>query len=312
MKPSVLVEALADWGCDPTPYEPDGKPWHTKTTPGGWEPVGIINHHTAIGTKLPVTERAQSAQLRDLRVGGPKLPGPKCHLSPALVPGDTGRARVWLVGWGNVNHAGKGWRPVLDAVRAATYDGTPAPADTEKTGRDGNPFFWGLEYQHPGIAGVEWPDALLDVGHRANAAICEAMGWPRQEWQHRVLEHREWTRRKSDRSWTGSVRDAVALLAEEGPMPSAEEIAKAVWTFRVPNLQPQGTMAAQTAISQVEDGMDLAVERLASIERLVTALAAPTLTQAQLADLLRPSLRADVDAGTVADQVLAALAVRTA
>jgi hypothetical protein len=208
--PADLAQALADWGCDPTPFEPDGKPWSSHTTPGEWHPAGVLHHHTTGPAKILTDRSTITATLRLLRSGRPGLPGPLCHLAPAMVPGEHD-ARVWLIGWGNCNHAGLGDQRVVDHVRAGDYAGRPGTAEDA----DGNPTFWGLEYLHPGDA-TAWPDELLDVGHRAACAIAEAQGWDPKSWPGRMAEHRDFTDRKIDRSWTGDVRTAVADTRDEG------------------------------------------------------------------------------------------------
>lgn len=202
--PDILVEALRDWRVDVAKFEPGGTAWHRATTPGGWNPRGVMHHHTTGPATLLTSQAAQLATLRVLRFGRKDLPGPLCHLAPAMVPG-TKRARVWLIGWGNVNHAGMGSSVNLGQISAAQYRGK-APIGPGTV--DGNPHFWGLEYLHPGVSAVAWPDALLEVGHRAAAAICDAQGWTVNP-GGRNIEHREWTTRKTDRSWHGDVRGAV-------------------------------------------------------------------------------------------------------
>lgn len=216
--PSALVTALRDWGCAPEPYEPDRRAWHAHTTPGGWKPVGIGHHHTTGPRQLLTHSSPQVSTLRVLRDGRSDVPGPLCHLAPAMVPG-TSRARVWLVGWGNVNCSGRGSSRTLDRVAVGTYNGTrPGPDDT-----DGNPYLWGLEYLHPGDD-TPWPDALLDVGHRAACAICQVSGWSVTAWPGSNIEHREWTTRKIDRSWTGDLRAAIRRLAQRGPGMDAQDV----------------------------------------------------------------------------------------
>jgi hypothetical protein len=138
------------------------------------------------------------------------VPGPLCHLAPAMIPG-TSDARVWLVGWGNVNHGGMGNSRTLNAVRAGKYAGAAPGADDIDT----NPWYWGMEYMHPGTTPT-WPDALLEVGHRSACAICEAQGWSTPAWPGSNVEHRESTRRKIDRSWAGDLRKAIRDTIEGG------------------------------------------------------------------------------------------------
>jgi hypothetical protein len=128
-----------------------------------------------------------------------------------MIPG-TSDARVWLVGWGNVNHGGMGSSRTLNAVRVGKYAGAAPGADDI----DANPWYWGMEYMHPGNTTTPWPDALLEVGHRSACAICEAQGWSVPSWPGSNVEHRESTRRKIDRSWAGDLRKAIRDTIEGG------------------------------------------------------------------------------------------------
>lgn len=287
--PSQLVTALKDWGVTVKAYEPDGEPWYSHTTPGGWSPVGVMHHHTAGSAKLLTTAATQEQMLNLLRNGRTDVPGPLCHLAPAMIPG-TSEVCAWLIGWGNVNHAGMGSSTTLSRVRVGEYAGqAPGSDDT-----DGNPFFWGFEYLHPGDS-TPWPDALLEVGHRAACAICEAQGWSVPAWPGSNIEHREWTRRKIDRSWAGDLRSAIRDTIEEGKMATvdltpaavkavADAAAAAVATRKLPNLDPatgkpiEGSgIALGTALSQLERWEDqergVATQTLAAVKTLAAALA---------------------------------------
>jgi len=260
------LDALRDWGVPVKAYQPDGTAWWRHTTAGGWAPIGVMHHHTAGSRKVLTDATSQAAMLRLLRVGTAAassrmaardtadeeiasavaehltagalachdaqdigggrrvgLPGPLCHLAPAMVPG-TDQARVWLIGWGNTNHAGLGSARVADLIARGEYQGQAPGPDAV----DGNTLLWGLEYLHPGDS-TPWPDALLDVGHRAACALSEACGWSRPAWPGSQLEHREWTTRKIDRSWTGDVRAAVHAIAEGDTVALTKDDADTVW-----------------------------------------------------------------------------------
>lgn len=282
--PAHLVTALHDWGCDPV-----ARPgWDTHHRDGPWDPVGVLHHHTTGGDALtnPATQAATRHTLWD---GRSDLPGPLCHLSPC-VDAATGRARVWLIGYGRTNHAGLGSSLVADLIRSGAYQGQrPGPDDT-----DGNTLLWGLEYVHPGDR-TRWPDALLDVGHRAACAICEATGWPRDQWPGRQAEHREWTRRKVDRSWTGDVRAAIRTVMEGADMELDDKVkltpsrAEALNLTRAANnrLTPSQTVPVEQLLmwggargSQILD----AVRQVLALERQQSAtLAALTQTVRLLA-----------------------------
>lgn len=221
MKPQLLEEAIKDWGVEFRPYPFSDKPWHQFTTPGGWAPVGIMHHHTT-GYKTmlePGWNKDKGNMLRLLRSGRPGLDGPLCHLAPTFM-GKNKRV-VYGIGWGNVNHAGAGRPAVASAVRLGKFDGNAYGDDAV----DGNVLFWGLEYLHPGLPGIPWPDELLDAGHRTAAAICEASGWTAKSWQGSNIEHREWSGRKPDRAWaqwgTG-LRSAIDVLASSTTEPEVD------------------------------------------------------------------------------------------
>ena len=267
-----MVEALEDWGCHVRAYEPDGRDWWRHTTPGEWRPEGVMHHHTTGTAKILTDKLTQEVTLNLLRKGRPGLPGPLCHGAPAMVPA-TGTARVWLIGWGNVNHAGAGSSRVLGQVKAGTYAGRePGPDDT-----DGNPWFWGLEYLHPGDA-TTWPDALLEQGHRAACALGDFSGWDRSTWPGRQAEHREWTSRKIDRSWRGDVHAAVRRTLTEGTDMALtdteiQRIAEAVWRWdqitapsREPSPATNPTWQPRSFLPRLLDGLDELVDRPLTVD----------------------------------------------
>jgi hypothetical protein len=221
--------------------------------------------------------------------------------------GDTGRARVWLMGYGIANHAGKGSSRTLARVRAGTYAGqAPGPDDT-----DGNPRYFGLEYSHPGD-GTPWPDVLLDCGHRAHCAYAEAAGWPRSEWPGRAVEHREWTTRKIDRRWPGDLRAAIARASEEKDMPLTDveiaKIAEQVWehplTYQDKTVQ-SGTRLSATHMRLVDVARDVTSIAGASDDPVTVALT-PEQVAALAAQLTPAVVVAVTDAvvGKVAAEVI--------
>lgn len=209
---AMVEEAIKDWGVNFRPYPFSDRPWHEFTTPGGWAPIGVMHHHTTGPMELLSDgwNRKKGAMLRLLRIGRPGLDGPLCHFAPTYM--GHGKRVVYGIGWGNVNHAGMGRPSVASAVRVGKFDGGASGPD----GIDGNTLFWGLEYVHPGLPGIRWPDELLEAGHRTAAAICEASGWSRKAWAGSNIEHREWSGRKPDRAWDdwgGGLRVAMEGLA---------------------------------------------------------------------------------------------------
>jgi hypothetical protein len=147
---------------------------------GGFEPVGVILHHTVSSppTDLP--------SLNVCRVGRPDLAGPLCQ----LLIGRTGR--IVVITDGRANHAGKGDGTVLTRMRA---DISPRPRPGPDTiGSNGNHFLYGIEAENNGT-GEPWSPELLDSFWRTAAALCDSFRWdPR----YRVIGHAEWSRRKID------------------------------------------------------------------------------------------------------------------
>jgi hypothetical protein len=218
--PKQLEVAIKDWGVEFRPYPYSDGPWHGATTAGGWAPIGITHHHTAGSGALlePGWNPSKTAMLRLLRIGHSALDGPLCHFAPMFV--GKGKRVAYGIGWANCNHAGEGRAEVARRVRNGTFTGGVTGPDTV----DGNPLFWGLEYVHPGTS-APWPDELLDSGHRVACAIAEASGWSRKAWPGSNLEHKEWSGRKIDRSWSGAgdgMRKAIATLAADSKTPELD------------------------------------------------------------------------------------------
>ena len=161
--------------------------WRTRTSPGGWNPVGILHHWTAMSRRVSTSRQADV-----LMHGNGYVTGPLCHLAPDHW------GKVHLIAVGNTNHAGTGDSRVLAQVRRGVYDGR-LRGTVEDT--DGNPHFWGLEYMwHPDDGDMS--DAQVEAGARAAAAICWAEGWADPDPARAAgsnLDHGEWTDRKPDR-----------------------------------------------------------------------------------------------------------------
>jgi len=315
--PRELVTALRDWGVDAYAFRDD---WSTHARPGAWNPTGIIHHHTGGSAKLLTNQASQTAMLRMLWSGRPDLNGPLCHLAPHM-DGDTGQARVALIGYGKANHAGRGSSRTLSRVRAGSYDGqSPGSDDT-----DGNPLFWGFEYLHPGTD-LRYPEVLLDAGHRAHCAVAEASGWPRAEWPGVAIEHREWTTRKPDRSWQGDLRSAIriASLRTDGEeMPTQTEwddlvkdvaslkasvvaVPKNVWAYPPdPSLTNEAgkSLSSATVLLQIRENVsDIELDVAAIGAKIASMPVADGLTQTQI-DRLAVAITREVLAA-VGDAVL--------
>jgi hypothetical protein len=137
--PADLPARLRKHGL--TVVEVDG--WLTRGRPastGGFDPVGVLCHHTASGAN-------GKAALPILINGRSDLPGPLCQLSLDR------QGIVYVVAAGRANHAG-----------VARPSGTVA-------GGDGNVLYIGIEAQNRGT-GEPWPKAQYDAYVLLAAALC--------------------------------------------------------------------------------------------------------------------------------------------
>lgn len=195
---ATYVEALHDWQVRVVPLTRGGLAWteHGRCPNHAYAPLGdkrgILNHDTVTGT-WPV-DRA----LDLLWDGRPGIPGPLCHAALGY------DGTVYLLGWGNVHHAGRGSSGVLAKLTAGDVPMhrllSPWRNDT-----DGTPYLYGLECMNAGLGGgQDYTDAQLTAMARYNAAVCQAHGWGPAS----VLNHKEWTNRKVDVWWDrdGAVR----------------------------------------------------------------------------------------------------------
>lgn len=151
------------------------KGWRKRKRPastGGWDPRGIVVHHTGgkpNGMKYAETVLAQ---------GYSGLPGPLCQI--ALNRAGT----VIFIANGRSNHAGK--------VRKVGF----------MNAGDGNSQSLGIEAMNTGSEG--WTDKQYTAYVRLCAAICDFMGWPRS----RVLGHGEVS---TSGKWDPGIRPGVMM-----------------------------------------------------------------------------------------------------
>lgn len=121
--------------------------WQTRSRPastGGFNPVGVLNHHT--GDKTDGKPYAKWLAT----VGRPDLPAPLCHLS-------IGRdGTVYICAAGRANHAGK--------ARAA---GSVAAGD-------GNSLYVGIEWQLTGTESI--PASMYVAGVKTNQVLLRLLG----------------------------------------------------------------------------------------------------------------------------------------
>lgn len=178
--------------------------WRTRNRnhKGAWGPVhGIMNHHTVTGPKVDAVPICTN--------GYAELPGPLCI---GVVKRD---GSVHLVGYGRTNHAGGGDPNVLQAVIDERYNATP-PAPHQHQGSagavDGNPHFYGFEFENAGDGKDPWPAAQVDAIVRLNAAITRAHRAKGDDWGplgKSSIGHLEWSDWKNDPrgpGWPGMPR----------------------------------------------------------------------------------------------------------
>jgi len=146
--------------------------WRTRTSAGGFHPVGVMVHHTA----------SKDSSVRTMVFGHSRLSGPLSHLFIEQIP----TSKVWLISQGNANHAGQGSADQLERVKAdLTPLPKPPPLSPEEPERiTGNPWFWGIEIEGPEILPGSYRLAV-----RAVAAILQGNGWSVAH----VISHKEWT-----------------------------------------------------------------------------------------------------------------------
>ena len=160
--------------------------WKNRKIDGAFHPVGIMNHHTGKFSSI-------KSMVKTLALGHSTLPGPLCIGAPAP------DGKLYLIAWGKTNHAGIGSSKVLkDVIAGKPFNGT-GPDDT-----NGNPYFYGLEYMHPGDSS-HYAEPMLEVGFRTNMALLRLNGWN----SNHSIHHKEWTKRKIDMSWPGNLRQEI-------------------------------------------------------------------------------------------------------
>lgn len=190
-----LLELLAYAGVEHK-AQPD---WRTHARPGPFRPVGVMLHHTA-GPKA-----GDAPSLQVCIHGRTELKGPLCHFLVAR------SGLVHVISQGLCNHAGSGSERALGCV-LADLPSPDRPTDIETA--HGNENFWGIEVENTGM-GEPYPDAQVSAFVSVAAVLCWWNGWT----SHRVIHHRQWTRRKVDMSWHG---DTAALV--QGRMAAFESL----------------------------------------------------------------------------------------
>ncbi|MFF7851935.1 N-acetylmuramoyl-L-alanine amidase [Streptomyces sp. NPDC007910] len=173
MTPDEWLAALRAEGVTDI-VEMPGWRTHNRNHVGAWGDVhATMIHHTAgEGSGLPAWCYSGNAE----------LPGPLCHDYLART------GRLYLVGNGRANHAGKVARNAYDAVlNEESHHPAPGP-----DALDGNAVSYGLECENSGAPDRSWPAKQYDVAVRVQAARCRFHGWSADS----VWAHKEATTRK--------------------------------------------------------------------------------------------------------------------
>ena len=263
-----LPEALRDHGV--RVETTDG--WLTRGY--GWvDFIGQLNHHTAID--YPAGERMAQAMI----VGRTDLEGPLCNGFGGIEV--DGKFTAWMIAGLRARHAGPGSPVVYEEFLRDVHVNRSARdrglADSETT--HGNRSLFGWEWQHPGTH-PNWSDPLLEGVGRCNAALAELAGWSPE----RSKEHEQWTRRKIDMSWTGSVPDLTRRYLEDDMAITdadlariKDAVAEGVKEALVPAAAPKTSGGAdtikRTAIN-VKDTETIARALAADMKELKAAVAA--------------------------------------
>ena len=217
-----LRTALLDHGVARVSIElqagrgPAADPWHARTF------LGMLSHHIASRPSQGLTPGL--ALVKQGRAG---LPGPLCN----AYGGYDLTARIICLGW--ANHPGEGGPWTLPA-------GT-IPAD------NGRPYLLGWEFE----GGYEpYTDEMSGFMARCGAGTLAWLGQPVAAHG----EHKTWAPgRKVDRLGYDTNRgraEITAVLSEEDDMPTAQEIAEAVWAHNVPNPATRKAATAATRLGE--------------------------------------------------------------
>jgi hypothetical protein len=193
--------------------------WKDNYSGGGFEPLGVLNHHTGSYDSLTDATSDLGYAKWMAFTGRPDLDPPLCNVSLSA------ECVVYICASGNANHAGQ-----------AKASG-PMPAAS-----DGNAVYIGIEAMNSGSQGWDSKGEDADGNEitqgealaRLNAALC--VHYRKRFGKGFTADH---CRAHRETSVTGKwdpglldmdpFRHRIETIIEEGDMPTAKEIADAVW-----------------------------------------------------------------------------------
>jgi hypothetical protein len=204
--PDDIVTGLKDWGLKVIEWPG----WRLRGSGHPFHPVGQLWHHDAFSESFPDVAAAEFMAEK----GRPDLRPPLCNDAV----GEAGV--VYLLAYGNANHAGWGEADVLERLREGLPPRGDARRDPDRDGVVGNPWLWGHECRNAGTGRDPWEQ--LDVMERLGAAMCDINGWPTGA----NAGHREWTARKPDPVGFDmtAFRGDIARILIERTTPTTEEV----------------------------------------------------------------------------------------
>lgn len=235
-------------------------------------PIGQMLHHTAPPVPYPVDALNGS---RDGRI--------KCN---ANIKQDG--TVVMIAALASNYSSGLG----SEVVYRETLAAIPPPANALQRNladdMNGNPFYWNVECDALGDGGPI-PAVMYDAIVTATNVTNRWFGFKGAQ----VISHAEWTRRKIDPYWNGSTRTAADIRAdlEDDDMPTANEIATAVWSARFGT--GSGVQTAGERLYLASSGATSAANNTAVIIAMIRDLTL-TLTPEQL-DALALAIANELD-----------------
>lgn len=231
----------------------------------GFGPVyGVLIHHTVSRSSLSVVFGGREG-----------LPGPLAHSHLDK------SGLCTMVSAGRANHAGL---VAVNAYQAVLAEAVTHPAPLKSSGTvDGNDAFYGIEIENLGDGDDPYPSVQYSAAVRWAASLCRAYGWSADS----VVGHKETSvEGKIDPSFSMAEfrTDVAARLAntadwnpnEEDDMPTADEIAKAVWGYQLTSpTAPAGTDPERTAgtfLRYTDAKHAAATAQIGALQGAVTAL----------------------------------------